>query len=117
MGKPNVVVEVDGALICSGSEPMIVPQGGPHVRAAEIRVPARFAAPPAVTATVHPTTGPGTVGAVFGIFSIKINELQGETQVVIQATNVQAGVPIEGDFVCEYIIVGSSLASVSPAPE
>jgi hypothetical protein len=110
MGKPNVIVEVDGALICSGREPMIVPTGGAHVRAAEIRIPAQFESPPAVTATVHPTTGPGTVGAVFGVFSIKINRLgtppQAETQVAIQATNVQAGVPIEGDFVCDYVIVG-----------
>ncbi len=112
MGKPNVIVEVDGALICSGREPMIVPTGGAHVRAAEIRIPAQFESAPAVTATVHPTTGPGTVGTVFGIFSIKINELTNETQVVIQATNVQAGVQIEGDFVCEYVIVGPSLASV-----
>jgi hypothetical protein len=109
MGKPTVTVEVEGALICSGSEPMVIPTGGAHVRAAEIRIPARFDPPPAVTATVHPTTGPGTIGAVFGVFSIKINELgttQPETQVVIQATNVQAGVRVEGDFVCEYVIVG-----------
>jgi hypothetical protein len=96
---------------------MVVPTGGPHVRAAGIQVPARFAAPPAVTATVHPTTGEGTIGAVFGVFSIKTTESETATHFAIQATNVHAGVPIQGDFVCEYVIVGQPRESVSQAED
>ncbi len=106
LGRPTSILPVGDALICSGIQPMIVPQGGAHVRAAEIRIPAKFAGRPAVTATVHPKTGPGVVGTVFGIFNIKVNELGAETQFVIQATNVQKGVTVEGDFACDYVIIG-----------
>lgn len=109
MGAPSVLLRVEDALICSGIEPMIVPSGGAHVRAAEIRVPAKFAGVPTVTATVRPTSGAPGAGTVFGIFSIKVNELGAQTQVVIQATNVQKGVPVEGgNFVCDYLIIGKS---------
>jgi len=110
LGSPDSILQVEDALICSGIEPMSIPVGGAHVRAAEIRIPAKFAGRPTVTATVSPRTGPGGVGTVFGIFSIKVNDLgtetQPETQVVIQATNVQKGVPVEGDFACDYVIIG-----------
>ena len=44
---------------------------------------------------------------MFGVFNIKVNRLgDDETQVVIQATNVQAGVPVPGDFDCDYVIIG-----------
>jgi len=112
MGKPDTLLRVEDVLICSGIEPMAIPQGGAHVRAAEIRIPAKFAGQPTVTATVHPTTGPAGAGTVFGIFSIKVNRLgdqtQVVTQVVIQATNVQKGVPVQGDFVCEYVVIGKA---------
>lgn len=108
MGQPNTLLRIEDALICSGIEPMIVPQGGAHVRAAEIRIPAKIAGQPSVTATVHATTDPAAAGTVFGIFSIKVNRLGDQTQVVIQATNVQKGVPVEGDFVCDYVVIGKA---------
>lgn len=95
-GSPASILRVEDALICSGIERMLIPQGGAHVRAVEIRIPAKFAGRPAVTATVRPVAGPAGAGTVFGIFSIKVNDLGAETQVVIQATNVQKGVPVEG---------------------
>ncbi len=83
---------------------MIVPQGGAPVRAAEIRIPAKFAGEPTVTATVHQKSG--TPGQVFGIFSIAVNELGNETQVVFNAANAQAGHPVDVRFVCSYVIIG-----------
>ncbi|HWM57410.1 MAG TPA: hypothetical protein VNO83_06220 [Pseudonocardia sp.] len=107
MGKPDVLLRLNGSAICAGVERMIVPQGGAHVRAAEIRIPAAFTQRPTVTATCHARSGPGTIGAVFGVFNIKVNRLSDdETQVAIQATNVQSGVPVEGDFDCDYVIIG-----------
>lgn len=107
MGKPTVMVRVNGAAICSGVEPMLIPEAGAHVRAVEIRVPATFLERPSVVATPHPRSGPAGAGTVFGVYAIKVNELPGpETQVIIEATNVQKGVAIEGDFDCDYVISG-----------
>jgi hypothetical protein len=117
MGSPKVVMRLDGTVLCSGSEPMVIPGGAAHVRASEIRIPLQFAAPPTVTATVHPTTVPAVAGTVFGVSKITIEELGTETQVVIEATNVQADVPVEGDFVCEYVIIGPSRRRPDPGRE
>jgi hypothetical protein len=76
---------------------MVTPQGGAHVRAAEIRIPAHFTGQPTVTATVHAITAPASTGSVFGIFSITVKRLGTETQVVIQGTNVHAGQPVQDD--------------------
>jgi hypothetical protein len=108
MGQPTTILRVEDTLICAGIEPMIIPTGGAHVRSAEIRIPAKFAGLPTVTGTVHATTGPGVVGTVFGIFSIKVNDLGTQTQVAIQAANAQGGVAIEGDFVCNYLVIGKA---------
>jgi hypothetical protein len=104
---PSTVLRISDALICSGIARMAIPEGGAHVRAAEIRIPAHFAGRPAVTATVHAVTGPGGVGTVFGVFNIKVNRLGDQTQVVIQATNVQKGLAVEGEFACDYVVVGN----------
>jgi uncharacterized protein (DUF2345 family) len=101
------MLRIRDALICSGIKRMLIPQGGAHVRAAEIRIPAHFAGRPTVTATVHAVTGPGGVGTVFGVFSIKVNRLGEQTQVVIQATNVLKGLAVEGDFACDYVVIGN----------
>ena len=103
-GRPANILRVEDALICSGIEPMIIPQGGAHVRSAEVRIPAKFAGEPTVTATVHQKSG--TPGQVFGIFGIAVNELGNETQVVFNAANVQAGQPVDVRFVCSYVVIG-----------
>jgi hypothetical protein len=107
MGKPDVLLRMNGAAIAAGVERMIVPQGGAHVRVAEIRIPASFRGRPAVIATAHAVSGPGVVGTVFGVFNIKVNDLDGETQVVVQATNTQAGVAVDGDFALDYTVIGN----------
>jgi hypothetical protein len=96
------VVRVGNSLICAGTVPMIIPQGGAHVRQAEIRLP-KFAQDPTVTATLYSTDSPGSV---FGIFSIKINHLLNQTQVAITATNAERGVAIPSSYLCDFIIIG-----------
>jgi hypothetical protein len=107
MGQPTTILRVEDTLICAGIEPMIIPTAGAHVRSAEIRIPAKFAGRPTVTGTVHGTKDP-EVFALFGIYSIKVNEIGSQTQVAIQAGYVQKGVAIEGDFVCHYIVIGKA---------
>jgi hypothetical protein len=108
MGEPDTIIKIDGSVICSGIARMGIPVGGAHVRAAEVRVPLIFKRKPAVIATAHAVSGPGVVGAVFGVFSIKVNPINSnsETQVVVQTTNVHAGEPIDGDFDLDYVIIG-----------
>lgn len=110
MGKPDTIIKIDGSAICSGIERMVAPPEALHIRAAEIRVPLLFKGKPAVISTAHAMTGPGVIGAVYGIFNIKVNQLPAidpqETQVVIQATNVHSGEQLEGDFDLDYVIIG-----------
>jgi hypothetical protein len=109
MGAPNVLIKLDGdTVMAAGIERMAIPEGGAHVREAAIQVPLKFAERPTVTATVSPRSGPGIAGTVFGVFVIKVVPINGglHTQVVVQATNVQKGVPVEGEFGCDYVIVG-----------
>ncbi len=110
MAVPTVLLRVADTLICSGVEKMYVPEGGAHVRALEIRIPSTFAGQPAVTATVHAVTAPASAGVVFGIYSIKVNELgPADTQVAIEAANVsREGAESDSTFVCDYIIVGKA---------
>jgi hypothetical protein len=97
-------VRIGNTLICSGKVLMIIPQGGKHVRQVEIRLP-KFSQEPTVTATIY-----GGVGNVFGIYSIKVNLLQGFTQISITAAHVQAGVGIDSDYFCNYIVIGESIS-------
>lgn len=108
MGEPNVLVRLDqSTVLAAGDERMVIPEGGPHVRVAAIRVPVEFESRPTVTATVTARSGPGVVGTIFGIYAIKVNKIgENLTQVVIQATNTNKGQEIEGDFGCDYVIVG-----------
>jgi hypothetical protein len=93
-----------GTAIFSGNSPMGIPTGGAHVRFAEIRLPLLTGHPPVVTATVFSNESPGTV---FGVYHISVEPLGGGTQVVISATNVQAGTPVDYHFWCNYIIIGT----------
>lgn len=97
-------VRIGDTLICSGTVPMIIPQGGAHVRQVEIRLP-KFSPKPTVTATIYSTESPGNV---FGIFSIKINNIGNQTQIVITATNVEKAFAVPYAYFCNYIIIGKS---------
>ncbi len=104
IAKPNVV-RIGDTLICSGVALMGIPSGGKQFRSIEIRIPSKFIGTPTVTATIVPTQGPGTL---FGIYSIKVNPLGNETQVAIEAKNVENGVGVPFRFVCNYVIVGNT---------
>ncbi|GAB3422927.1 hypothetical protein [Flindersiella endophytica] len=109
MGAPNILIKLDGnTIMAAGIERMAIPEGGPHVREAAIQVPAKFTERPTVTATVSPRSGPAIAGTVFGVFAIKVVDLgkNGGTQIDIQAANVQTSQPVEGEFGCDYVIVG-----------
>ncbi|MBW4456484.1 MAG: hypothetical protein KME55_29445 [Nostoc indistinguendum CM1-VF10] len=97
-------VRIGDTLICAGTAPMIIPQGGAHVRQVEIRLP-KFSPKPTVTATIYSTESPGNV---FGIFSIKINDLGNQTQIGITATNVERGFAVPYAYFCNYIVIGKS---------
>lgn len=106
---PNIV-QLENTVVCSGIASMTAPSGGAHVRSTGIWLPLTFVDTPAVTATVRAVTGPATAGVVFGIWSVEVEDQSnpGNTQVVIHAANVSSeGGPIDGDFVCDYVIVGN----------
>ena len=105
------VLQINDTVIYSGIAEMGIPSGGAHVRAMGLRLPVSFLEPPAVTATVRAITGPATVGVVYGIWSVEVTEISpGDTQVVIHAANVsQEGHPHDGDFLCDYVIIGKRL--------
>ena len=102
------LVQLGDTIIYFGIVKMYIPPGGAHVRAAGLRLPVSFSETPSVVGTVRALTGPATVGVVYGIWSVEVAEISpGDTQVVVHAANVsQEGVPHEGDFVCDYVIVG-----------
>jgi hypothetical protein len=97
-------VRIGDTLICAGTAPMVIPQGGAHVRQVEIRLP-KFSLKPTVTATLYSTESPGNV---FGIFSIKINDLGNQTQIAITASNVETGFAVPFAYFCNYIVIGKS---------
>ncbi|HEX3462514.1 MAG TPA: hypothetical protein VHS78_00490 [Candidatus Elarobacter sp.] len=90
--------------VAYGNVLMAIPQGGAHVREVEIRVPA-FSGPPAITATVF---SPHSPGPAFAVYNIQAQPLEGQTQIVIAATNVEKGVPQPYDYYCSYVIIGPS---------
>lgn len=99
------IVRVGDTLICSGSVPMLIPQGGAHVRAVEIRLPL-FAQRPCVTATLY---SPESVGPAFIIYNIKVNKLStNQTQIVINATNPQGAVNVPFTYFCDYVVIGKA---------
>ena len=96
------IEELGPMRIAYGNALMVIPEGGAHVREVEIRVPL-FSGPPAVTATVFSPESPGTA---FAIFDIKAQPLEGQTQIVVAAANVDIGKPVTYEYWCSYVIVG-----------
>ena len=101
---PPQVLSIGNTLLVYGRQPMIVPQGGWHVRQAEIRIPAVFNGTPTVTATVYSPSSPGTM---FSIYNIQMNDFGSQTQVVFSAANIQIGSvsPLK-DFLVNYVVTG-----------
>lgn len=104
----SYVLQVGDTVICAGIAPMAVPSGGAHARYMEIHLPFTFTETPAVTATPRAVSGPASTGTVLGIWSVIVNINPNDTQIVIHAANVsELGAAIDGDFVCDYTVVGT----------
>jgi hypothetical protein len=113
-------IAIGNILICSGTVLMVVPAGGAHVREVAIYLPA-FTGDPSVTATVSnlessldPNSGQFTSpGNAFAIWDIKINHLANQTQIAVEACNVDKGqqIPPLGqppvNYYCSYVVIGA----------
>lgn len=93
----------DGRVMVSGRTKMIIPQGGKHVRQAEVRIIPPVKVDAVVTATV---VAPGTVGTVFSLYGVQLNDFGDQTQLAFSATNVAQAIPSDDVFFCSYIVVG-----------
>ena len=98
------VLQVAQTLICSGTAKMIMPQGGAHVRQVELRLP-RFKSDPAISTTIFSMDSPGNA---FAVWSVVMNYLGNQTQIVISACNVQTGQPVPFEYFCSYVIIGQA---------
>ena len=88
--KIDVATLSNGSLLCTGDGRMVVPDGSPHVRQAEFRLPL-LQKGATVQATVYPVN---SEGPAFVIYALVVNQLPGETQVGISA-QIQS-LPITG---------------------
>ncbi len=79
--KIDVATLSNGSLLCTGDGRMVAPDGSPHVRQAEFRLPL-LKKGAAVQATVYPVN---SEGPAFVIYALVVNQLPGETQVGISA--------------------------------
>lgn len=79
--KIDVATLSNGSLLCTGDGRMVVPDGSPHVRQAEFRLPL-LEKGASVQATVYPVN---SEGPAFVIYALVVNQLPGETQVAISA--------------------------------
>lgn len=77
----------DGTSLLWGTEKMVIPDGGPHVRVCSLFLPP-LPENNAVTATVFSTDSNGTM---FVIWSIKKVYAKDYTQIAFHAANVQIG--------------------------
>lgn len=104
----NTIELPNGMLLCSGTKRM-VPGTSPHTRVVEMRLPP-MQLDPVATFTIVAAEG---VGTMFGIYSLKFNHVnnQGETQVAVNAQNVEIGKGSDFNFFCSYVVVGKRLDS------
>jgi hypothetical protein len=107
---PPTIVPIGDSLIYAETAPMTIPQTGGKTRHVEFRLPL-FHSKPTVVATIHSDRSPG---AAFTVSSIKINEVDGQTQIVILASNVEKGVAVPYKYFCNLVVVGQA-AKAKPA--
>jgi hypothetical protein len=103
----------DGQLFCRASGAMVVPDGSPHVRQIEFRLP-RLRADAVVNATVVPvnSAGPG-----FLIFDLKVNLLGAETQVAISAQHVPGSREAKDLDLSQYDVRCHLMVTGVPVPQ
>jgi len=91
--------------INSGVGQMVIPAGGSHVRQFEMRLPHLFNVNPVVTASI---SSPDSNGSMFSLWSVQINNLGNETQIIFSAANVQIGTPSNFTYFVSYVIIGQN---------
>ena len=102
------VVELpNGMLLCTGTKQMDAASGD-HVRGVDIRLPPMRLDPVAVLSVVC-SEGEGPI---FGVYSVKFGYVDNETQVAVEAQNLQNGQTLDPNryhFFCSYVVVGKRL--------
>ena len=96
-------------LVCCATHEMSGAGDSTHVRNAEFHLP-RFAQAP--TVSVQVTALPGS--SVLVVYSVKINDNIGHTQIAIEAQTVPGG-PAEGTHYCTIIATGMPLLHIQPS--
>ena len=94
----------DGTILIWGTERMVVPEGGKHVRVCSLFVPP-LPKSNAVTATVFSSDSNGTM---FAIWSIKKIYEKDFTQIAFHAANVQIGCPSDFEYFIEWQVMAKA---------
>jgi hypothetical protein len=96
------LIQTGNTVSLAGTITMSIPDGGKHVRSAQIRLP-RFVSEPVVTATVHSKQGSGTI---FSLWNIDYQDLGNLSLVTFVAQNIQFGDESDLEFLCNFVVVG-----------
>jgi len=91
--------------VFTGSVEMSIPAGHGNIRVAEFRLPHLFKTKPTINLTVY-AQDRDTIGDMFVVYIVKINELGSETQISIEANNVRKASPNSAAYFCDYIVIG-----------
>jgi hypothetical protein len=98
-------------LLCSGTEEMLIPEGGSHVRQCYIRIPFSFTDWPAITISVYSfnkekpqniSGGPALVP--WAIENAGVSA--GETLIKVSAINADYTTPVDFPYICSYVVAG-----------
>jgi hypothetical protein len=96
------IIQMGNTVSLSGTTNMIIPEGGKHVRQAQIRLP-RFISEPVVISTVHSKQGSGTI---FALWNIDYQDVESFSLVTFVAQNIQIGDESDLEFLCNFMVVG-----------
>lgn len=96
-------IRMGNTVSLAGTALMSIPDGGKHVRQAQIRLP-RFAAEPVVTATVHSKQGSGTT---FALWNIDYQDVGAALSLVtFSAANIDIAQESDLEFLCNFVVFG-----------
>lgn len=102
MQNQNHDIIINDMCICAGTVKMVIPEGGAHVRQADVRL-RKFISTPTVTASISSMDSNGTM---FSLWSNQINDLGSETQIMFTAANVEIGKPSSFTYFVSYVVIG-----------
>ena len=100
MNKPDIII--GDMCICTGTIDMVIPDGGSADRQATLRI-RKFYDTPVVVASI---TSPDSNGTMFCLISVKISEVEGDTQIDFWAANVEIGTDSDFKYVLSYNVTG-----------